>query len=146
MNNFISYLFLNYVIILLVVSVANWVTGIAKGLLVGEFNFGKALNGLKELVLLGIGYLAFAAFAFVLQDVKMLEVQFFSALLGFITVLIIAYKGNSLLINFVALAKIPTPKVLATVDAKVKALFEQSTPTSVFGVSEEDVVKSDIIG
>lgn len=141
MKSFIEFLILNYAILLLVTAVSNYLSGMAKAFKENNFEVKKALEGFKDLFLLFVGYLTMAAFAFAIKDVTFEDMQVFTALFAFITILIVAYKGNSLAMNFIVLAKIPVPKVMSAIDEKVKAMFEESKPASVFGVNEEDGVK-----
>lgn len=138
MKSFIEFLVLNYLLILVVTATCNYISGVAKAIKDNEFKSSKAVEGLKDLFLLAVGYLTMAAFAFVVKDVTFENMQIFTALFAFITILIIAYKGNSLAMNFILLAKIPVPKVMITIDEKVKAMFEENKPTHIFGLNDAE--------
>ena len=144
MNVFITFLLSSYALTLLAACLGNYITGVAKGIQDGQFDFKKALIGLRDLILLGIGYLVAAVFAFMVQGIVLEDIQIFSALFTFLTVLIIAYRANSLLKNFAYIAKIPLPKVFTTIDDMIKAKIENAKPSTVFtGVVEADLDPTD---
>lgn len=125
MKPILDFLITNYAIILIVAVLGNLVSGTARSVLEGTFEWKKAIGGVKDAILLGIGYIAFGVFAFFIKDIKLAGFAIFGAAFAFITIAIIAYKGNSLAVNFATLAKIPLPKVLTTLDNYVKDLFER---------------------
>lgn len=136
MKLIIEFLLANYAIILIVAVLGNILSGVARAISDGSFEWSKALVGIKDAFLLAIGYITFGVFAFFIKDIKLADFAIFGAAFSFITIAIIAYKGNSLAINFVSLAKIPFPKVLTTLDNYVKDLFEIDKFD--FGWVEED--------
>ncbi|XCH78842.1 MAG: phage holin family protein [Candidatus Dehalobacter alkaniphilus] len=138
MKLFIEFLVLNYLFILVVTAICNYISGVAKAIKDNDFQKVKAIEGFKDLFLLAVGYLTMAAFAFSVKDVTFENMQIFTALFAFLTILIIAYKGNSLAMNFILLAKIPVPKVMITIDEKVKSMFEESKPLPIFGLNDEE--------
>lgn len=140
MNVFITFLLSSYALIFLAACLGNYITGVAKALQDGEFDLKKALIGIRDLILLAIAYIAMALFAFLIQDVKIEDIQVFSAVFTFLTILVIAYRANSMAKNFTAIAKLPFPKVLTTIDEKIKATIENAKPSTVFtGVVEGDL-------
>ena len=52
----------------------------------------------------------------------------FTVAFKILTILIIVYKGNSLLLNLVTFSKIPMPVQMVNFDKRVKALFESDNP------------------
>lgn len=140
MKNLIAFLILNYCLILAVVSLANLVTGTAKSIADNSFNWSKAITGVKDLVMLAIGYVAFGSFAYTVQGVTFEGIDVFTKLFTFLTILIIAYKGNSLAMHFIELAKIPVPAVMVTIDEKIKAMFAESKPASVITGQDDEII------
>jgi signal transduction histidine kinase len=133
MQAILDFLILNYLVILAVACVGNIISGIARAISEGSFEVKKALLGIKDLILLGVGYLTFGIFAFVIKDIALADFKVFSAAFAFITIAIIAYKGNSLAINFATLAKVPLPAVLTDLDENVKEIFNRRLPTGLEG-------------
>lgn len=134
---FWSFLLLTYLLPLFVVAVGNVIAGSAEALVTGDFKWDIALEGLRDLLALAIGYLTLGAFAFVVKDVTLVDVQVFSGLFAFLTILVIVIKGNSLAMHFITLAKIPVPAVMNTFDNKVKELLGKEQP-EFLGITTED--------
>lgn len=134
---FWSFLLLTYLLPLFVVAVGNVIAGSAEALVTGDFKWAKALEGLRDLLALAIGYITLGAFAFVVKDVTLVDVQVFSGLFAFLTILVIVIKGNSLAMHFITLAKIPVPAVMNTFDNKVKELLGKEQP-EFLGITTED--------
>lgn len=132
-----AFLLLTYLLPLVVVSVGNVIAGSAEALVTGKFRWAKAIEGLRDLLALAIGYLSLGAFAFVVKDVKLVDVQVFSGLFAFLTILVIVIKGNSLALHFITLAKIPVPAVMTTFDKKIKELLGKEQP-EFLGITTED--------
>lgn len=143
MELLLNFLITNYLIVLAVAVIGNIVSGSARAISEGNFSFGKFIDSVKDLILLGIGYLAFGIFAFFIKDIKIADFAIFGAAFAFITIAIIVYKGNSLAINFVALAKIPPLEIMNTLDAKVKEVFARENPTGL-DLDVEQVVEDAI--
>lgn len=141
MKLFIEFLIVNYLTQLAIAVIGNLVAGVAKSIMNNEFKIAILFGGIKDILMLFVGYAAFGAFAYGVKDVTFEDMQVFTGLFAFLTILIIAYKGNSLAIHFIELAKIPVPKVMISIDEKVKSMFEDGKPNSVFeGQAESDVV------
>lgn len=128
MNAFIQFLIISLAYILFVVCIGNYIAGVLSGAKTSGFNLNIALKGIYELIELGIIYLLVAWFIYSIRDVKLVEIDIFSYTFKWLTILIIAYKGNSLLLNLVTFSKIPMPKQMVELDNKIKSMFEQINP------------------
>ena len=71
------------------------------------------------------------------KDITFEDIQIFNSLFKFLTILVIAIKGNSLAMHFITLAKISVPAVMVTIDNKIKSLLGKENP-DVFGITEEE--------
>lgn len=132
-----SFLLLNYLVTLAVASLGNLIAGTAEAFVAGGFKWKKAIEGVRDILALAIGYLTLGAFAYSVKDVTFEDIQIFNSLFKFLTILVIAIKGNSLAMHFIALAKIPVPEVMKTFDNKVKKMLGKKSP-DIFGVTEEE--------
>lgn len=132
-----QFFLVNYLVILLVVAIGNLITGTVEAATNDKFSWPKAITGLKDLFALAVGYFALGIFAFSVKDVTFEDIQIFNSLFKFLTILVIAIKGNSLAMHFITLAKIPVPAVMVTIDNKIKSLLGKENP-DVFGITEEE--------
>lgn len=128
MNAFIQFLIISLAYILFVVCIGNFIAGVLSGTKTTGFNLNLALKGIYELIELGIIYLLVAWFIYSIRDVKLVEIDIFTYTFKWLTILIIAYKGNSLLLNLVTFSKIPMPKQMVELDNKIKSMFEEINP------------------
>lgn len=124
MNAFIQFLIISLAYVLLVVTLGNYVAGILSGAKLKGFDWKLAFLGLWEMVQLAIIYLMVAWFIFTIKDITIEEISVFPIAFKTLTVLIIAYKGNSLLLNLVTFSKIPMPYFMTVFDERIKAMFE----------------------
>lgn len=130
MNAFIQFLIISLAYVLLVVCIGNYVAGVLSGSKEKGFDFKLALTGIWELIELAIVYILVAWFIYSIRDIQFVEISMFTVAFKILTILIIAYKGNSLLLNLVTFSKIPMPIQMVNFDKRVKALFESDTPIS----------------
>lgn len=135
MNAFIQFLIISLAYVLLVVCLGNYVAGVLSGAKTTGFDLKLAMKGVWELIELAIVYILVAWFIYSIREVKIVEIDIFSYTFKGLTILIIAYKGNSLLLNLVTFSKIPMPKQMVELDNKVKAMFESSKPFNEFATN-----------
>ena len=135
---FIQFLLATFLIPLVIASVGNVLAGTAKSVNDGTFKWKVAFDGLKSLVMLAIAYMTLGAFAFSVKDVAVLDIQVFSGLFAFLTLIVIVTKGNSLAMHFIELAKIPVPDVMKTFDERLKKLLTNAKP-DFLGLTEDEV-------
>lgn len=126
MQDILQFLKEQFALILLVAAVGNLIMGVISGTKATKFNPDKLLKGFTNIVFLAIGFVCVGLLVYMLQEVKIEELAIFP--LGFkgLTILIIAYKANSMLLNYVTISGIPMPKIMTNIDEKVKAMFENS--------------------
>jgi hypothetical protein len=127
----------NYLVNLLVVALGNVIAGTTAATVNDKFSWPKAKGGLLDLLALAIGYLTLGVFAYSVKDVTFEDIQIFNSLFKFLTILVIAIKGNSLAMHYITLAKIPVPAVMVTIDNKIKSLLGKENP-DVFGITEDE--------
>ena len=135
---FIQFLLATFLIPLVIASVGNVLAGTAKSVNDKTFKWSIAFDGVKSLVMLAIAYLTLGAFAFSVKDVAILDIQVFSGLFAFLTLIVIVTKGNSLAMHFIELAKIPVPDVMKTFDERLKKLLTNAKP-DFLGLTEDEV-------
>ena len=135
---FIQFLLATFLIPLVIASVGNVLAGTAKSVNDKTFKWSIAFDGVKSLVMLAIAYLTLGAFAFSVKDVAVLDIQVFSGLFAFLTLIVIVTKGNSLAMHFIELAKIPVPDVMKTFDERLKKLLTNAKP-DFLGLTEDEV-------
>lgn len=141
MNGIIQFVFISLVIFiqfliaslaypLFVACVGNYIAGVMSARKKGGFNRAKAIEGLIEMIELFIIFTLSAWFVYSIRNIKYNEIAVFSELFKVLVVLMVAYKGNSLLINLVPFSKIPMPKIMVDFDNHIKSLFKSDTPIS----------------
>lgn len=141
MNAFIQFLIISLILFyqflleslvfpLFVACVGNYIAGVLAGRKKEGFSKLKALNGLIEMAELFIIFILSAWFVFSIRDVKYQEISVFGVFFKMLIVLMVAYKGNSLLLNLVPFSKIPMPKIMTDFDNHIKSLFKSPNPIS----------------
>ena len=139
MNGIIQFVFISLVLFvqfliaslaypLFVACVGNYIAGVMSARKKGGFDKAKAIEGLIEMVELFIIFTLSAWFVYSIRNIKYNEIAVFSELFKVLVVLMVAYKGNSLLINLVPFSKIPMPKIMVDFDNHIKSLFKSDTP------------------
>lgn len=141
MNTFFSFLIISLVLFyqfliaslaypLFVACVGNYIAGLMSARKKKVFDRAKAIEGLVEMIELFIIFTLSAWFVYSIRNIKYNEIAVFSELFKILVVLMVAYKGNSLLINLVPFSKIPMPKIMTRFDNHIKSLFKSDTPVS----------------
>lgn len=138
MNALLAFMIANFCVAVLVFAGLNFVVGVTKSWQDNTFSLSKALNGVKDIVLLAIGLSVLGMLFFILKDLQVYGLPFAEATFKLITTLAIAYYGNSVLQNALPLLKMPTPAFLKTIDDKVKEMFNRTDPLGSF-VSDQDI-------
>lgn len=148
MKAFFDFLISNFVLIVLIVVFVNYINGMAKAWKRNDFRIARALQGLKDIILLIVGLLTLGALFFAIKTVQIYGLPFAEATFKLITTLVIAYYGNSVITSGIYLLKIPTPAFLKTIDSKVKELFDRSNPVEAFGADnvEKEADESEVKG
>ena len=126
MQDILQFLLEQFALILLVASIGNLIMGVISGTKATTFNPDKLIKGFVELLFQGVGFLCIGLLAYTLQAVEIDGLAIFPFGFKSLTILSIAYKANSMLLNYVTLSKIPMPKIMMDIDEKVKAMFENS--------------------
>lgn len=137
-QSIIAYFVANHAIILIIACVGNVLAGSAEAWKDNAFKLSVFLTSVKDLCLLAVGYISFGVFAYSVKDITFQDIQVFSGLFAFITVIIVLIKGNSLAMHFITLAKIPTPAVMTAMDDKVKEYLNKAKP-DFLGMTEDEV-------
>lgn len=115
---------------LFVAVIGNYIAGLMSARKKKVFNRAKAIEGLFEMIELFIIFTLSAWFVYSIRNIKYNEIAVFSELFKILVVLMVGYKGNSLLINLVPFSKIPMPKIMVNFDNHIKSLFNSSTPVN----------------
>jgi uncharacterized paraquat-inducible protein A len=136
-NALLNYFIACWLIPLAIATIGNIITGTALAISQNTFSWAKAFQGVKDWVMLVIGYGAMGIFAYSVKDVALADVSVFSGLFVFLTTALVLIKGNSLALNFLALAKMPHFAVMDTFDAKVKEYLERAKP-DFLGLTEDE--------
>lgn len=115
---------------LFVACVGNYIAGVLAGRKKEGFNKAKAIEGLIEMAELFIIFTLSGWFVFSIRDIKYQEISVFGVFFKMLIILMVAYKGNSLLLNLVPFSKIPMPKIMTDFDNHIKSLFKSPNPIS----------------
>lgn len=127
---FIQFLIASLAYPLFVACVGNYIAGLMSARKKKVFDRAKAIEGLIEMVELFIIFTLSAWFVYSIRNIKYNEIAVFSELFKVLVVLMVGYKGNSLLINLVPFSKIPMPKIMVNFDNHIKSLFKSPNPIS----------------
>lgn len=119
------YLLENFALILLVAVVGNLLVGAMAAYRKNVFEMAVAIDSVVNMFFLFISYALVGLFAFALKGATVKDLEIFSLAFTALTILIIAYKGNSMLLSFVTVSRIPMPKIMYTIDTKVKEMFNR---------------------
>ena len=114
-------------LLLLTVTLANIFIGAMVAIKEHEFKIGEFFEGVISAIFLLISYVLIGIFIFMLKAIASPDMQIFVTAYTVLTLLIIAYKANSMLLSFVYISKIPMPKIMQQLDEKVKAMFDTET-------------------
>ena len=120
-----QYLLENFAVILVIVVVGNLLIGAMAAYRKKQFEMSVALDSIVNMLFLFVSYALVGLFAFSLKGVTAKDLELFSLAFATLTILIIVYKGNSMLLSFVTVSRIPMPKMMYTLDAKVKEMFNR---------------------
>lgn len=135
MNAFIQFLLISLAYPLVVVCIGNYIAGVLAGRKLSGFKLSLALEGFIEMIELGIIYVLVAWFVFSIRDITFKEISVFTEVFKVLVILIVAYKGNSLLLNLVPFSKVPMPVFMSNFDNYIKLLFKSPTPISGMNMS-----------
>lgn len=156
MNAFIQFLIISLILFskflleslvfpLFVAVVGNYIAGLMAARKKKIFKREKAIEGLIEIAELFIIFVLSAWFVFSVRDVKYQEISVFGVFFKILIVLMVAYKGNSLLLNLVPFSKIPMPKIMTDFDNHIKSLFKSPAPISGMSIkfNADEIVDGD---